>query len=145
MTIPVEVYIEILRFNSHLVADIIRPCIIESGFGRFLRVNSKICWLMTNSNKDNDNSYETYVLGKVLKHKYQVKYISHIVFTDKIYYHINRDHLKKLYEQDEVIKMAYDEETDSSDNDTPSSDEEELLLHNFDGRLLDSIIDVYES
>ncbi|MFM7977743.1 MAG: hypothetical protein ACKPKO_00365, partial [Candidatus Fonsibacter sp.] len=66
--------------------------------------------------------------------------------SDKIYYHINRDHLKKLYEQDEIIKMAYDEETDSSDNDMPSSEEEEeILLHDFDGRLLDSIIDVYES
>ena len=102
---------------------------------------------MTNSNKDNDNSYETYVLGKVLKHKYQVKYISHIVFNDQIYYHINKDHLKKLYEQDAIIKMAYDEEADSSDNDMPPSDEEEeeLLLHNFDDRLLDALIDVYES
>ena len=85
MTIPIEVYNKILRFNSHPVADIIRPCIIESGFGRFFlfRVNNKFCWLMTTTNKDNDNSYETYVLGKVLKHKYQVKYISHIVFNDQ--------------------------------------------------------------
>ena len=130
MDMPIEVYNKIMRFNSHPLADIIRPCIIESGFGRFMKVNNKICWLMTNSNKDNDNSYETYVLGKVLKHKYQVKYISHIAFSDYIYYHINRDHLKKLYEQD-----------------ASSSDEEEegLLLHDFDDRLMDSILALYEN
>ncbi|MFM7983204.1 MAG: hypothetical protein ACKPKO_28175 [Candidatus Fonsibacter sp.] len=90
MDIPIEVYNKIMRFNSHPLADIIRPCSIESGFGRFMRVNNQICWLMTNSNKYIDNSYETYVLGKVLKHKYQVNTLV-IMLSLTIYIIIQRE------------------------------------------------------
>ncbi|MFM7979702.1 MAG: hypothetical protein ACKPKO_10335, partial [Candidatus Fonsibacter sp.] len=61
----------------------------------------------------------------VLKHKYQVKYISIIAFSDYIYCHINRDNLKKLYEQDALLNMAYRDRSESSNNDSSSSSDEE--------------------
>ncbi|MFM7986317.1 MAG: hypothetical protein ACKPKO_44090, partial [Candidatus Fonsibacter sp.] len=69
---------------------------------------------------------------------YNIKYIRDIKMFDKLYYHINKNHIDKIIETDDVVASALEEE--ESDDPDESDDEADFLL-----RYPHEIIGVYEN
>ena len=84
------------------MTGIIRPYIRESGFGRFVRCSSNMCWRMAISDRYNDNANEAYVLSNILKQTYQVKQHSNTQVVAKICEHIQNDTRLTVHEQDMI-------------------------------------------
>ena len=107
--LPNEIYNRIMRFNAHPTADIIRPyinklkenCFFTIAFENIIRLsvinNNQIC---------TDNKFDIYVLGKILTHKYKVKYISDMPLHDDIFIHFHKNQLMILYDVDMILQTT---------------------------------------
>ena len=59
--LPIEIINHIRRFNSHPLADQIKPHIITISCGTYIYTDNNIKWLHKQSNLF-DDSYETYII-----------------------------------------------------------------------------------
>ena len=93
---------------------------------------------MFSEESDFIDGYETYVIEQHIKNHYNIKYIRDIKMFDKLYYHINKNHIDKIIETDDVVASALEEE--ESDDPDESDDEADFLL-----RYPHEVIGVYEN
>jgi len=90
--LPIEIINHIMRFNSHPLADIARDNIISTRFGTYYYIGDKLRWMFSEES-DFIDGYETYVIEQHIKNHYNIKYIRDIKMFDKLYYHINKNHI----------------------------------------------------
>jgi hypothetical protein len=107
--LPNEILNRVMRFNSHATADIIRPYINKIKENSFFTVafENIIRLLLINNNQIcTENKFDIYVLGKILTHRYKVKYISDMPLHDGIFNHVHKDQLMILYDVDMILQTA---------------------------------------
>ena len=103
--LPNEIINQILLFNSHPVADLLRPIITTTERYQTLSINGKIKCIDNCEDIEISKQYEIDVIGNSIRTRLNVKsfkqpFLYRLARLDPLYFDINRVEIKEILIQD---------------------------------------------